>query len=379
MMIFDGHLDMAMNALDYERDQAWDVAHIRNREAAGVHDGRGLSTVSLPELRAGNTPVVLTTVIARCKPWVGACREQVNDGDWPAPSMSHAVGMGQLAYYKLLEARGELKILTTASALREHLDTWHADSSSRAIPGVAPSPGVGVILTMEGADPITTPEELEQWYALGLRTLMLAHFGQSRYAHGTPCSMDLPGAVNPYDVDGPLSDMGRQLLALMHRLGMPLDLTHTSDQTFAEAEALFEGRIYSSHTGCRAVCDIARNHSDEQLRAVIGRGGVIGLPMFNLFLKAGYERDGGKAQVPLAVAADHADHICQLAGNTRHVALGTDSDGGFGAEHMPAEIDTHRDLHKFADTLGGRGYSDAEIEGVMFGNWMRFFSETLPA
>lgn len=369
MMIFDGHLDMAMNALDHERGQTWEVAHIREREAAGVHDGRGLSTVSIPELRASNTPVVLTTVIARCKPYIDACRKNVNDGDWPAQSMSHAIGMGQLAYYKLLAGRGDIKILTTASGLREHIDEWTADPVSTPL---------GIILTMEGADPITTPTELEQWYAQGLRTLMLAHFGQSRYAHGTPGAMDSSGAKNAFDVDGPLSDMGRQLLPIMHRLGMPLDLTHTADQTFAEAAGLFEGRIYSSHTGCRAVCDIPRNHSDAQIKEVVGRGGVIGLPMFNLFLKAGYERDGGKGQVPLTVAADHADHICQLAGNAQHVALGTDSDGGFGAEHMPAEIDTHRDLHLFADTLRGRGYSDADIEGVLFGNWMRFFSETLP-
>ena len=158
------------------------------------------------------------------KPWVDPCRENVYDLDWPTQSMAHAVGMGQLAYYKLLAGRGDIKILTTASGLREHLDEWEADPVSTP---------VGIIITLEGADPVTTPAELEQWHGLGLRTLMLAHFGQSRYAHGTPGSMG-DGDTNPHDIDGPLSDMGRQLLPIMHRLKMPLDLTHTADQTFAE-------------------------------------------------------------------------------------------------------------------------------------------------
>lgn len=369
MLIFDGHLDMALNALDHERGQTWEVAHIREREQAGVHDGRGISTVSLPELRASNTPVVLTTIIARCKPYIDPCRANVSDGDWPAQSMAHAIGMGQLAYYKLLAGRGEIKILTSASALSEHLDEWTADPVSTP---------VGIILTMEGADPITTPAELEQWHGLGLRTLMLAHFGQSRYAHGTPGSMD-GGAGNPYDVDGPLSDMGKQLLPIMHRLGMPLDLTHTADQTFAQAAELFEGRIYSSHTCCRALSDIPRNHTDAQIMQIVERDGVIGLPLLNAFLKKDYPREGGKSQVPLTVLADHADHICQLAGSAKHIALGTDSDGGFGAEHMPAEIDTHRDLHQFVETLQARGWSEADIALLMHGNWTRFFGETLPA
>jgi len=367
-MIFDAHLDMAMNALDYEREQTWEVAHIRDRESAGVYDDRGITTVSIPELRAGGTSVVLTTVIARCKPWVDACRANIHDGDSPAPSMSHSIGMGQLAYYKLLAGMGEVSILTTASALREHVDQWAAD------PVLTP---LGLILTMEGADPITTPSELHQWHALGLRTLMLAHFGKSRYAHGTPGSLS-GGAGNPHDIDGPLSDLGRALLPIMEELGMPLDLTHTSDRTFAEAADRFGGRIYSSHTGARSLCPIPRNHTDDQLKQVIDRDGVVGLPMFNLFLLKDYKIDGGKDQATLAHVADHIDHICQLAGSSKHVALGTDSDGGFGSEHMPAEIDTHRDLSKLTDVLAKRGYNETDCDGIMQGNWMRFFGETLP-
>ncbi len=366
MQLFDGHLDMALNAIDHERDQTLPVSALREREAGGVADGRGIATVSVDELRRGGCGVVLSTVIARAKPWVKATRENIHDFDWPAPSMAYAVAMGQLAYYRLLESQGHLRLIMDAGSLKRHLAEWDT------APDTAP---VGMIVTMEGADPIVEPEQLHHWYGSGVRTLMLAHFGKSHYAHGTP--PDEPQHAT--ETDGPLTDFGRALLPIMDELGMPLDLTHTSDQSFEEAADRFRGRVYSSHTCCRALNDMPRNHTDAQLRAIIERDGVIGLPMFNHFLLAGYRRDGGKEQANYATVADHIDHICQLAGGAKHVAIGSDCDGGFGAEHMPAELDTHRDLNRLSETLSHRGYSDDSIAGIRHGNWLRFFSETLPA
>lgn len=365
MRLFDGHLDMALNALEWERDQTLAVAEVREREAKGVHDDRGTCTVTVPELRVGNTAVILSTVIARAKPWVDPCRKNIFDNDWPTQSMAYGIAMGQLAYYRLLEAQGKLAMITTAGQLTEHLAAWSAD------PDATP---LGLIVTMEGADPIVEPGQLQHWHDAGVRTLMLAHFGKSHYAHGTPRS----GRGYEQDIDGPLTDMGRALLPEMERLGMPLDLTHTSDQTFAEAADLFGGRIYSSHTCCRALCDLPRNHTDAQVRTIIERQGVVGLPLFNYFLLPGYEEKGGKQQATLATVADHIDHICQLAGSAKQVAIGSDSDGGFGTEHMPAEIDTHRDIHKLAGTLAERGYPDDDVALILGGNWERFFAQTLP-
>ncbi|MGB0767891.1 MAG: dipeptidase [Phycisphaeraceae bacterium] len=364
--LFDAHLDMAMNALDHEREQTHPVSKLREREAAGVPDDRGVATVSLPELRAGGCGVVLSTVIARAKPWVAADRPgQHGDIDWPHPSMAYAVAMGQLAYYRLLETRGQLRVLQSADALAQHLADWNADPDQTPI---------GVIVTMEGADPIVEPEQVRHWHDAGVRTLMLAHFGKSHYAHGTPSS----DPNNTLEGDGPLSTDGQKLLPLMHKLGMPLDLTHTSDQTFAQAEALFEGRIYSSHTACRTLADMPRNHTDAQLKRVVDRNGVIGVPLFNHFLDAAYEEDSPKEMVTYATVAEHIDHVCQLAGHAKAVGIGSDADGGFGKEHMPAELDTHRDITRLGETLADRGYSDADIAGVMHGNWLRFFAETLP-
>lgn len=367
MKLFDAHLDMALNALDHERDQTLSVSALREREEGGVADDRGIATVSVDELRQGGCGVLLSTVIARSKPWVQATRENIHDLNWPDPSMAYGVAMGQLAYYRLLEQRGYLRILEDAGSLKRHLAEWDA------APGSTP---VGMIITMEGADPIVEPGQLRDWHAVGLRTLMLAHFGKSHYAHGTVTRESRQGQV--HDVNGPLTDWGRALLPIMHELGMPLDLTHTADQSFAEAADLFEGRIYSSHTACRALAEMPRNHSDEQLKQIIERDGVIGLPLFNHFLHAAYEEDSPKEMVTYAHVADHIDHICQLAGSAMQVGIGSDADGGFGKEHMPAELDTHRDIVKLAEVLSQRDYSDDDIAAMMQGNWIRFFSETLP-
>lgn len=367
MKLFDAHLDMALNALDHERDQRLGVSVLREREAGGVADDRGIATVSVDELRQGGCGIVLSTVIARSKPWVKATRENIHDFNWPDPSMAYSVAMGQLAYYRLLETQGHLRIIETAGALKRHLAEWDA------APIDTP---VGMVITMEGADPIVEPDQLAHWYEAGVRTLMLAHFGKSHYAHGTVARESKQGEV--YDIDGPLTDWGRALLPKMHELGMPLDLTHTADQSFAEAADLFEGRIYSSHTGCRALADMQRNHTDEQLKQIIHRDGVIGLPLFNHFLHAAYQEESPKEMVTYAHVADHIDHICQLAGHVKAVGIGSDADGGFGKEHMPAEIDTHRDITRLAQTLSDRGYGDDDIAAVMHGNWLRFFSEALP-
>jgi len=366
MKLFDAHLDMALNAIDHERDQTLPVSALREREQGGVADDRGIATVSVDELRQGGCGVVLSTVIARSKPWVKATRENIHDFNWPDPSMAYAVAMGQLAYYRLLESQGQLRILTTAEQLKQHVTDWDTDPESTP---------VGMIITMEGADPIVEPDQLQNWHDAGVRTLMLAHFGKSHYAHGTPAPESRQG--ESHDVDGPLADWGRALLPKMHALDMPLDLTHTADQSFAEAADLFEGRIYSSHTACRSLAEMPRNHSDEQLKQIIDRDGVIGLPMFNHFLFAAYQEDSPKDMVNYGHVADHVDHICQLAGNTKHIGIGSDCDGGFGSEHMPAELDTHRDIINLGETLSTRGYSDADIVGIMRGNWIRFFSETL--
>lgn len=367
MLIFDGHLDPALNALTCDRDLTLDVEAIRRREAGGVYHQFGTCCTSLPTMRRGGVGLCVATLLARAKSYAPLDRDcKRTDADWSAQSMAYAIARGQLAYYRLLEEQGHITLITDRAMLAAHTELLEAS------PDEAP---LGVIVTLEGADPVVEPEQLHAWHALGVRTLMMAHFGRSHYCHGTPSNK--PG--DTHDVDGPLTDMGRALLKEMAVLRMPLDLTHTSDRSFAESVELYGGPIYSSHTACRALVDIPRNHSDEQLKAIVERGGVVGLPLYNSFLNLVHPDSAVPSDTGLDCLVRHVDHVCQIAGDAKHVALGSDLDGGFGSEHTPHEIDTAADLPKIAEALGAHGYGADDVAAIVHGNWLRFFGAHLPA
>ncbi len=366
--VIDGHLDLAMNALDYERNQCLSVEELRGRETppggGNLPDGRGTAMVSLPELRAGNVRMVTATVLARAKPWVRPDRTlRRGNADWPSPDMAHAVARGHLAYYDLLRQRGEIRLIHHRAEFESHVAT-------------AEPHAVGVVIMMEGADPITRPEEFAQWHAWGVRCLSLAHFGHSHYACGTPPREPSDGPNG--EQDGPLTDAGRQLLREMARFGTVLDLTHLSDASFAEAADAYEGPICATHANCRALADSPRQLTDEQIRQIVDRDGVIGIAIHNGMLRWP-GRMPSRETVGLADVADHVLHVCDLAGDAQHVGIGSDLDGGYGRESTPRELDTHRDLHRLAPLLRERGLSEDDVAAFFGGNWLRFWRRTLPA
>ena len=146
--------------------------------------------------------------------------------------------------------------------------------------------------------------------------------------------------------------------------------------------------MLASHQNCRAIVPGERQFPDDQLRAVIRRGGVIGVSMDSWMLYRPGLNWGGpipprrsvysKEAVTLEDYCDHVDHICQLAGNSRHAAIGGDTDGQGGSGGAPAGIDTVADYQKVARVLEQRGYSSKAIEDVMVRNWQRFFETHLP-
>lgn len=212
---------------------------------------------------------------------------------------------------------------------------------------------------MESADPILSPDELREWWEAGLRVIGPAHYGPGRYAGGT--STDLG-----------LTERGAALLAEMEQVGMILDLTHFSDPAFWQALEKFDGPVLASHNNCRALVPNQRQFSDAQLKAIFQRGGVVGAAFDAWMLKPGWKNgQSTNVEVSLATVVDHIDYICQLAGNSRHAALGTDLDGGFGREQSPHDLDTIADLQKLVGLLAGRGYSDDDIASIMHGNWLR--------
>ena len=351
--IIDSHLDLSWNALSYNRDLTETIEQVRQRET-GMTDnrGRGRCTVSLPEMRRGGVCVCLGTVLCRTNRSKQPMRRI--DLDVANQDIACAIGRGQLEYYRLLEERGEIRLIKTRGELQSHFENWTSKDP------------IGMIIAMEGADPIVSPRQAERWFADGLRSVGMVHYGRSAYAVGT----------GDY---GPLTPAGVEMLKEFARLGMIVDMTHSSDQSFFQTLDVFPGPVLASHNNCRALVPGDRQYSDEQIKLLISRGGVIGSAFDAWMCKPGFVAGQSTGEdVPLTNVIDHIDHICNLAGNTNHVAIGSDLDGGFGNEQTPAGIDTIADLQKLAPLLRERRYSETDIDKIFHGNWLRFFSEALP-
>ena len=358
-ILFDGHLDLSWNALSWGRDISIDLDDLNRGERNMTdHPSRGRATTTLPEMRRGAIAACQATLLARARP-----EGRPHDGpsrvnlDFANQEIASATARGQLAYYELLERRGVLRMIRTVGELDAHLKEWSADPDSTPI---------GYILAMEGADPIVDVRHAETWWDLGLRSVNLAHYGKSRYAVGT-------------GGDGPLTPDGVLLLKEFERLGMILDATHLSDTSFFQALDTFGGPVLASHNNCRELVPDGRQFSDEQIRRLIDRGAVIGAALDAWMLAPGWVRgETSREVVGLESVADHIDRVCQLAGNARHAAIGSDLDGGFGTEQVPHGLDRISELQKFDAILSDRGYPPEAIDDIFHGNWLRFFRKHLP-
>lgn len=354
--IFDSHLDLAWNALSFNRDLTLEVDQIRRREEGMTDEpSRGHNTLSLPELGKAGVRVCVATVLARGgpdqKPKTAYKR---SDLDFASQSIAYAAAHGQLAYYRLLEKQGHVRLIRAAAELESH---WQ--NAGEASP-------LGIILSMEGADPIISPGQAEEWWEAGLRAVGPVHYGRSHYAYGT-------------GVCGPLSAAGIELLKEFGRLGIILDVTHLCDQSMAQALDVHDGPVLASHHNCRALVPGDRQLTDEQIKRLIARGAVIGAALDAWMLHPNWVRGQTQPEVVgLNAVADHIEHICQLAGNARHAGIGSDLDGGFGFEQTPRDLNTIADLQKLAPILLSRGFSEADADAIFHGNWLRFFRESLP-
>ena len=352
MLIFDGHLDLSMNALEWNRDLTRPIQEIRERER-GLTDkpDRGRGTVSFPEMRRGGVGLCVATQIAR----------YVAPGNplpgWHSPDQAWAMTQGQLAWYRAMEERGELMPITDTASLDGHLALWrNGESTDRPI---------GYVLSLEGADSIVTLKHLERAYAQGLRAVGPAHYGPGVYAMGT-------------DACGEMGPRGRELLREMERLGIILDATHLCDESFRDALDHFHGPVWASHSNCRALVPHGRQFDDDHIRELIQRGAVIGAAFDAWMLVPGWirgETTPEGAGVTLQTVADHIDHICQLAGNARHCGIGSDLDGAFGREQCPTDVETIADLAKLPPLLARRGYSDEDVRLIAHGNFIRLLTE----
>ena len=357
--IFDSHLDLAWNAVSFNRDLTRELDEVRRREQGMTDEpSRGNGTVTLPELRAAGVHVCVATLLARGSPdrkWQAAYKR--TDLDHANQSIACAAAHAQLAYYRLLEEQGHVRFIRSRADLDSH---WQ---SARHVPAQSP---LGIILSMEGTDPIVRPEQAREWWDAGLRAAGLAHYGRSHHACGTGTS-------------GPLSSAGLELLRQFRRLGISLDVTHLCDQSMDQALDVYDGPVLASHHNCRALVPRNRQLSDEQIKRLVSRKAVIGVALDAWMLCPGWVRGKTAPEViGLDAVADHIDHVCQLAGSPFHSAIGSDLDGGFGHEQTPHDLKRYRDLQKLADILASRGYSDEDVDLIFHGNWLRFFREHLP-
>ncbi len=353
MFIFDAHLDLSMNAMEWNRDLTKPISEINAREQ-GLTDkpDRGRGVVSLPELRKGNIGLVVATQIARYvtpnSPLPG----------WHSPQQAWAQTQAQLAWYKTMGEAGEMTQIIDSQSLEKHLNLWDTEGS-------ADKP-IGYILSLEGADSLITIDYVEKAYEYGLRAIGPAHYGAGRYANGT-------------DATGKMGQNGLDLLKKMASLNMILDATHLCDDAFWQAMAHFDGAVWASHNNCRALVDHNRQYSDEQIKHLIERGAVIGAAFDAWMIVPNWVR---QQSTPLSMdcnlekVIDHIDHICQIAGNARHVGIGSDLDGGFGTEQCPSDLETIADLQKIPNLLKKRGYTEGDVEGIMHGNFVQFLKNT---
>ena len=353
MLIFDAHLDLSMNALEWNRDFTRPISEIRQREK-GLTDkkDRGKGTVSFPEMRRGGIGLCVATQIAR----------YVKPGNplpgWHSPEQAWAQTQGQLAWYRAMEEKGQMAQIKDAAGLEKHVALWQ-NQPLRDAP-------IGYVLSLEGGDSILSMAHLERSYAQGLRALGPAHYGPGTYAQGT-------------DASGGLGQRGRELLAEMDRLGIILDVTHLCDESFWEALDHFHGRLWASHSNCRALVPHNRQFTDEQIKALIERGAVIGAALDAWMIVPGWIKGKTTPEetgLKFERIVDHIDRVCQLAGNARHSGIGSDLDGAFGREQTPADLDTIADLARLPSMLAARGYAQADIDQIMHQNFIRFLKES---
>ena len=364
MFTIDAHLDLATNAITLNRDLTLPVHNIRNKEIKmGWTDtqDRGNGTVALPELRKGNIGLVVATIISRFAEEGNPLPTLCLPG-WHSTEQAYAYGQAQLAWYNVMEHKGEMQQIETIAQLNHHLALWNDDAIENS------NKPVGYILSLEGADSIINFSYLEKYYENGLRAIGPAHFGPGRYAAGTHS-----------DGSG-FTAIGKELLKKMEELNIILDATHLTDKGFFEALDLFKGTVWASHQNCRALVDGERQFSDDQLKLIIERDGVIGGALDTWMLHPSFEmaRSNPKEMgINLEKLVDHFDHICQLAGNCNHIGFGTDLDGLFGTEQTPYDMDTIADITKFETILFKRGYSQTDIEKIYSGNWLRVLRKAL--
>jgi membrane dipeptidase len=360
-IIVDAHEDLAHNIQAFGRDYTRPVAETRRLEKGSpTVEYTGETLFGYPEYQQGKIALIFATLFA-------PPRRYQND-EWAKYSYknadeAHRLYRSQIDIYRRLvdEHPDKFEIIRNRPDLNLLLSKWQDAEEKQPRP-------TGMILLMEGAEGIRSPEELDEWWDLGLRVIGPAWVG-TRYCGG-------------WHEPGPLTDAGRELLSAMTEYNFTLDLSHMDEKAALEALDIYEGGIIASHSNAAALLpnsETNRHLSDRMIRGIIERDGVIGVVLFNAFLQVGWKKTDGRAHITLDHLVAHIDHICQLAGDAQHVGIGSDFDGGFGLDSVPNGINTVADLQKTAPLLGERGYTENDIAAILGENFINHLKKNLPS
>jgi membrane dipeptidase len=359
-MIIDAHEDLAWNILTFGRDYTQSAYETRRKEAGGFAPSvNGDTLLGWPEYQRARVGIVFATLFA--------APARRSDGEWDRQCYrdtqeARRVYQAQADVYARLtdEHPNHFRLLRSQGELAAHCRQWQSDTVKE--------PPVGLVLSMEGAEAIGSPSELEIWWGAGVRLIGPAWAG-TRFCGGTR-------------EPGPLTKDGFELLEAMAGFGFGLDLSHMDEAAARQALDVYPGPIIVSHGNALALLknsDSNRHLSDHVIHGVIERDGVIGIVPYNVFLSDSWQRGDPRQRVTLQQVVAQVDYICQLAGDARHVGIGSDFDGGFGVQSVPIDLDTIADLVKLGPILAEKGYSEQDVDAILGTNWLNLLQKALPA
>ncbi|MCP4140279.1 MAG: peptidase M19 [Chloroflexi bacterium] len=363
-IIVDAHEDLAHNIQSFGRDYTRSVAETRRLEKnAPTVNHTGETLFGYPEYQQGKIALIFATLFAPPRRYQS---DDLAKYSYKNTDEAHRLYRDQIDIYRRLidEHPDKFDIIRNTPDLNLLLSKWQHTEEKQPPPTAPPT---GMVLLMEGAEGIRSPEELGEWWELGLRIIGPAWVG-TRYSGG-------------WHEPGPLTNAGRELLSGMAEYNFTLDLSHMDEKAALEALDIYEGGIIASHSNAAALLPNSgtnRHLSDRMIRGIIERDGVIGVVLFNAFLKVGWKKTDGRAHITLENLVAHIDHICQLAGDAKHVGIGSDFDGGFGLDSVPSGIDTVADLQKIAPLLEERGYTESDIAAILGENFINYLKKNLP-
>jgi membrane dipeptidase len=217
------------------------------------------------------------------------------------------------------------------------------------------------VFMFEGADPISwSLKELRVFYEAGLRCLAPTWSRSTIFAHGVAFGGHLP--------ETGLTDLGRELVHECNRLGIILDVSHINPAGFRDMLEESTLPVIATHSSVKAISPHVRNLDDDQIRALANQGGTIGINFANIFLRPDMQ---GDPDVPIEVITSHFEHIVNLVGD-EHVSFGSDFDG----TDIPAVIGDSTGLPVVLRALQAKGYSDARLERICHGNFLRVAAAT---